>query len=839
MLTNSLPGLNQVKFLDAKIGFLLGDGSEQFATGVFKTTDGGRSWEPVPGPRAAGWLAGDFQDAKTGVLGGPWSRLATLRGDTFGTGEIDPLGGRSVNGMAILPRCAVAVGQGGLVLTSVSGGTKWGFAELKLSDDIRASLDFNAIHYVGSKAWVVGRPGSVVLSTEDSGASWKVSKTGQPLPLQGLFFIDDNRGWAVGELGTVIATTDGGQSWQIQRQGGKRAAACFVHAQPDDVPADTLAVLGAEEGYLLTGLRVIAPDPVAAAPVRAADGLRFAAAWRRAGGAAGEMLWQFPLPQYMANSEAKDLLGHWQKSYDNDPGKEILRQLVLALRIWRPDVLLTNHPGAKSPGNVLVGEALLEATKLAADPRSFPEQLEQLGLEVWPVKKLYYLWDKNEAQVAQDNNKFYPRLGASAGDFALPALEVLSAAPRQVPNQRYYRYVQGTLAGADKHQHIMQGMAEAVGDTRRALKNEEEARPDVLKALDDSRVLKQLSQNLADPNQTLSHIGPALGKLPDDLGARTVFAIANQYVRQGQWLLARETFLLMVDRYPAHPLAADAYRWLIRHISSSEARRRQELGQFHMANNVAFNPNLDANPKKDGIQQVKGSDIAVAASGRLEYLSNRDETRQWFRGSELFGQRLLGFGTLHASDPGIQFCIQAVRRQVGEFAPAQEWYNKFRTFGPKGPWSDAAAAELWLLNRGLPPPRRLALCRFTGEKPFLDGKFDDACWQGLQPLTMENAVGEVAKEYPTEAWFAYDQEFLYLALRCRHPRGRNVPPVKSRLRDANLDGFDRVSILLDLDRDYATYFQLEVDQRGCVREDCWGDTHVGPALVRRPAEHGR
>jgi len=38
-----------------------------------------------------------------------------------------------------------------------------------------------------------------------------------------------------------------------------------------------------------------------------------------------------------------------------------------------------------------------------------------------------------------------------------------------------------------------------------------------------------------------------------------------------------------------------------------------------------------------------------------------------------------------------------------------------------------------------------------------------------------------------------------------------------------LEPFDRVSILLDLDRDYATYFQLQVDQRGAVRDDCWGD----------------
>ncbi len=83
-LTNALPGLNQVKFLDAKIGFIIGDGTEHFATGVFKTTDGGGHWEPVPGPRAVSWLAGDFQDAQTGILGGAWSRLATFRGTSFG-----------------------------------------------------------------------------------------------------------------------------------------------------------------------------------------------------------------------------------------------------------------------------------------------------------------------------------------------------------------------------------------------------------------------------------------------------------------------------------------------------------------------------------------------------------------------------------------------------------------------------------------------------------------------------------------------------------------------------------------------------------------------------------
>jgi hypothetical protein len=75
---------------------------------------------------------------------------------------------------------------------------------------------------------------------------------------------------------------------------------------------------------------------------------------------------------------------------------------------------------------------------------------------------------------------------------------------------------------------------------------------------------------------------------------------------------------------------------------------------------------------------------------------------------------------------------------------------------------------------------------------------------------------------------SYDNKFLYIALRCRHPAGQGQPPAKDRPRDADLRAFDRVSILLDVDRDYSTYFRLQVDQRGCVCEDCWGDARWNP-----------
>ena len=59
-------------------------------------------------------------------------------------------------------------------------------------------------------------------------------------------------------------------------------------------------------------------------------------------------------------------------------------------------------------------------------------------------------------------------------------------------------------------------------------------------------------------------------------------------------------------------------------------------------------------------------------------------------------------------------------------------------------------------------------------------------------------------------------------------RSNSFRPRCKRARDADLSRFDRVSLLLDLDRDYQTYFHLQIDQRGAVAEDCWGDRTWDP-----------
>lgn len=831
---NLMPGLNQIRFFDDKVGVVIGDGTDSFPTGVFTTNDGGRSWKPMPGPRCPTWLAADFQDAQTGVLAGAWSRLATLRQGVLGAADVELLSGRTIHGVQLMGKDAVAVGQGGLgLLSHGSAGDRWGFADLKLPDEVKSCCDFHAVHAKGDHIWVAGRPGSIILHSADRGLNWSMQATGQSLPLNGVFFLDGQRGWAVGEFGTVVGTTDGGQNWAVQRRGGQRSAALFIHARSTEVPVDTLAVLGGEDGYLTTSIRVTASDPASASLDRASEAATLSCAVREVGGAAGETLWQFPLPQHLAQADKGELIQSWNHLRGDRAAEQLLRQLVLALRIWQPEVIVTDHPDGKVTGSsvdALIAEAVHEAYARAADPRAFPEQIEKLGLKPCAAGKLYGCWqERATANVTLDLTEARPRLQATVRDFAAPAASLLADTAVTLPTQRYFRLFEARMEGAAGHRDLMQGVALApAGTARRAQVEVAEAAPDIEKAIRSRRNLQTLAETpagaLTDPDKLLAQIGPSLALLPDDQAAAAAFTVANQFARIGQWTLAREAFLLMVDRFPAHPLSADAYRWLVRYQSSSEARRRQELGQFMVTTNIQTREA----PKPADAPANTPTKLETVGERRLRLLSDLVDARKWYEGSLLIEDRLAAFGPLYAADPAAQFCLQAARRNLGKFEEAQQWYTRFKADHPTGPWHDAAAAELWLLNRAGSPPKPVANCRQTGTRPFLDGKLDDVCWQDLKPIGLKNAVGDTTREYATEAWLAYDKDFLYLALRCKHPVDRHVDPVKPRRRDADLRPYDRVSLLLDLDRDYNTCFHLQIDQRGCVFEDCWGDHTWNP-----------
>lgn len=835
-----MPGLNAVHFFDANQGVAVGDGTDRDPSGVWLTRDGGRTWNPAPGGGAPSWRCAAFRDVNSGILGGAWGRLAVVREGALHPADVDKLAARSVQAVCLADSRGVAVGQGGMVLLSHdSGGARWGFADLKLSAELLAGLDFQAACCQNGQIWIAGDPGSVIWHSPDFGRNWNPAPTGQHLPLHAVHFRDAANGWAVGDGGTILATSDGGRNWTVQRRGAQRAAACFIHGRSSGIPMETVACLGADDGYITNALLVTSADPISGDVRRSSDGDRWLAAQRRAGGSAATSMAAFRLSPQLLDAARADVIAEWDQSIRGSSSQRLAAILTQHIRTWRPEVVVTD--GNSTGVDAVIADALKEAVERAGDPNAFPEQIGVLRLQPWAPKRLVSAGAAAGGLPMLNAAEPRRRLGDSLREFAAPAYALVSDGSGELPERRSFRAIVGPLPAQD----LMAGVTLAYGGAARRPAPVEEIDPERVaameKATQERRNLQALSKpawgKLSDSGALLAQIGPALAKLPADQGAAAAYSLANQYAQAGQWHLAREAFLLMVDRYPGHPLTANACRWLANYHSSSEARRREELGHFLVLTTTDVRQASGAPTRDNPIQAggtVERPVAELTTNQQTMVLANSPAARRWFEGSLAVESRLAAFGPRTVEDPAVQFSFNAARRQLGDLDKPKSWARSFlmqpRTPGPQGsdPWRENAAGELWLMERNGPSPKPVANCRQTAVRPYLDGDITDECWTNQKPLVLKDPADGLGDKYETKAWLAYDSEYLYVALSCRHPADRFVPPVDRRTRDADLRPYDRVSLMLDLDRDYQTYFQWQIDQRGAVAEDCWGDRSWNP-----------
>lgn len=99
---------------------------------------------------------------------------------------------------------AWAVGDG--ILHTDNGGASW-------YRQFSALENLNAVDFVtATRGWAVGEVGSVV-RTVDGGATWVVRGTGYTADFNDVDFVDESYGWVVGDAGLLLRTTDGGLTW--------------------------------------------------------------------------------------------------------------------------------------------------------------------------------------------------------------------------------------------------------------------------------------------------------------------------------------------------------------------------------------------------------------------------------------------------------------------------------------------------------------------------------------------------------------------------------------------------------------------------------------------------
>jgi photosystem II stability/assembly factor-like uncharacterized protein len=122
-----------------------------------------------------------------------------------------------------------AVGEGGVVLRSVDGGDTWTRVEIRIEEEGESrTLDLNLFGVAAlspDEAWAVGDLGALFRVRDGvhwervvlSDAVFADGETAERI-LNAVDFYDHERGWIVGEFGTVLRTTDSGETWIGERR---------------------------------------------------------------------------------------------------------------------------------------------------------------------------------------------------------------------------------------------------------------------------------------------------------------------------------------------------------------------------------------------------------------------------------------------------------------------------------------------------------------------------------------------------------------------------------------------------------------------------------------------
>ena len=163
--------LEKIQFINGNTGWTIG------AKNVYKTTNGGSSWFVVHTFDYTDCTALFFLDSNVGWISG-------IQGDIYKTTD---------------------------------GGQNWVSQRPDFGDHL-----YDAYFYDNQHGWIAGDaisdPEGLIMLTTDGGTNWNYSLV-NPNPLNSVYFINANEGFAVGWTGRILHTTDSGNTWAIEASG--------------------------------------------------------------------------------------------------------------------------------------------------------------------------------------------------------------------------------------------------------------------------------------------------------------------------------------------------------------------------------------------------------------------------------------------------------------------------------------------------------------------------------------------------------------------------------------------------------------------------------------------
>ncbi len=855
-----LPELRRVKFFTQTHGVIVGEPNSRYASGVLHTTDGGKTWQAAAGESLGNWRAADFLSHEQGALAGLRGQHALYGNGRLGKTKLGSLGLSGLYGLKLLPGGeGWLVGDGGLILHQERGSIVWQTPAATPPREVRNLFDFRTVAARGKKVWVAGEPGTVVWHSPDAGQTWVRHSTHQTLPIAALCFATDDCGWAVGALGTILQTTDGGTTWLPVRGADRRMAYLTAHSQLDHVSIPMVAAVSGEAGY--RGVITVLPrSDIGTERERTREvDLKLSEAVMLAGGSSASVGWRLPLEIPGLENNPEKLVEEWTKRSEGQLQEQLVSQYVRQLRTWRPSVVILDESNPRDAVGRVIRETILQAIPQAADPTSQLAQQEVADLPVWKVDRVFLrLPAGSQGQVNIEAFQILPRQGCALQMAAAPALSRLQRQAIAISGRESFKAISLSEENADySGRDFFAKLGISPGtDARRAMPAIEDA--DLEKKMKLAQVQRDfhsiVQRFITDGQrsaQLLARLEGVTTGMPDDQAALLMAQLADAYRQQGAWDLTEATLVEMVERFPHEPASQDAMRFLIqmwvgteltyrrlqattvdRKVLSVETadleQRLRAAGRRLVTNERTVSQEIQQLGGENTELQVEQTPFKVDIGPGKDLRSERASL--WQSKARRMASLLQRTAPTWYRSPEIQMPLGALYRQQQLGTDAIECYQFINAGGDKTPWQQTAMTELWLDQMAGVPPKSIYALRTAAKPPHLDGLLSDECWQQSEEMALVTDRSDGPLQEKSFVLMCHDRDFLYFAGVCaRVPdTPQTLPDHKGRSYDSDLGDHDRVTLMLDVDRDYVTYYRFTIDQRGFTNEDLWGDLSWNP-----------
>lgn len=828
--TSPVPRVHTIRFFNSESGILAGAAGPQCPSGVMVTADGGETWQPLdPGlnQNPGGWRGAAFPKAGRGAVVGVRGRRAVVGASQLIESRDTAESLRGLHAVTLNEQgVGWAVGDGGTLRRTSDGGLVWQEPATPLPQEVREFFDCRTVSVCGTHIRVAGQPGGVIWHSADDGHSWQPEPLPSTLPIASVYFCTEQEGIAVGAMGVIFKTSNG-RTWKAVKGADRRAALLHVGSDPKTIPFTTVATLAGDQGYRAVSVLPVRHDLQSGEFESSNLDVRTHDAMVTAGGNAATTEWALPLLVPDLDRDRDALVKDWSRRTEGKLQNVLVGRMVSAIRTWRPEIILIEEPDANDAVAELIFQAMKVAVSQAADSTRFVEQ--RVALPPWQTKKLYVRKrSASSGDAVVECHVLLPRIGMTALDFGGNAAACVTSRQTKTSENDHFDLI--PLQSAKEAAPFFAGIDSAPGSSTRRPVGAPEIDDRQRELLARQRTIRGFAEvAFEDSRQSAAILAQfdqlSTGLRPDE-AARLLYALAEKQRDNAQWNLVERSYLALVERYPMEPPSRKAMVWLIHYWTGAEPlwRRVRHEGVTNEVVTASATSLADRIQKavamsEQGIVATTPEQIAQAGlqADPLESSVSRG-TLQVDEGRSLEGEEVR-----HARQRARQVA-QLLRRIDPElYASAEVQLSLPVRAGDEA----VSGSGFTAATRG--NTSTTAICRRAASPPHLDGVFSDPCWRDA-PETKLVSDGTNSVPEGSLMLFAYDEKYLYLAASISRPEGATPPTIElaGRKQDGDVAGYDRIAIALDIDRDFATYYRFEVDARGQVADDCWGDKSWNP-----------